>query len=99
MQLFARDPAGFSAVLLDLTMPGMSGEHVVPRLRALRREVPILLMSGYDRADGDGAAGHRGGERIPAQALHLVATRRAGEGARRRRVIAPFWPAQCGAAP
>ncbi|HWR54644.1 MAG TPA: response regulator [Bryobacteraceae bacterium] len=48
MQLFERDPAGFSAVLLDLTMPGMSGEHVVPRLRALRRDVSILLMSGYD---------------------------------------------------
>ena len=43
----------FDAVLVDLTMPGMSGAEVV---RALRRERPglaVVVCSGYDR-DGRG---------------------------------------------
>jgi len=38
-----------SLVLLDLTMPGLSGHETFKLLRALEPEVPILLSSGYDR--------------------------------------------------
>ena len=37
-----------TAVLLDLTMPGLDGEAVFRKLRALRSDVPVLLMSGYN---------------------------------------------------
>ena len=36
-----------SAVLLDLSMPRMGGAETFRRLRALRPELPILMMSGY----------------------------------------------------
>ena len=39
------------AVLLDLTMPGLSGEEVVRQIRELRPRVPIILMSGYDELE------------------------------------------------
>ncbi|HEY1341734.1 MAG TPA: PAS domain S-box protein [Bryobacteraceae bacterium] len=36
-----------SAVVLDLAMPGMTGDQVAPLLRARRPELPIILVSGY----------------------------------------------------
>jgi DNA-binding response OmpR family regulator len=34
------------AVLLDITMPGLSGEHVLLRLRALDASVPVVMLTG-----------------------------------------------------
>jgi signal transduction histidine kinase/CheY-like chemotaxis protein len=34
--------------VVDMTMPGMSGEETLHALRALRADLPILLSSGYD---------------------------------------------------
>jgi PAS domain S-box-containing protein len=34
-------------ILLDMTMPGMTTQEIVPALRALSPSVPILLTSGY----------------------------------------------------
>ncbi|HEV8247888.1 MAG TPA: response regulator [Polyangiaceae bacterium] len=51
------------AVLLDLTMPGMDGEAVFRELRAIRANVRVLLMSGFNEQDaiarfaGKGLAG------------------------------------------
>ena len=36
-------------VLLDMNMPGMSGAATLPRIRLLRPELPVLLVTG--RAD------------------------------------------------
>jgi len=41
------DPEGVQAVLLDLTMPHMDAEGVVRELRRLRKDLPIILSSGY----------------------------------------------------
>ncbi|MEZ4659295.1 MAG: response regulator [Caldilineaceae bacterium] len=38
-------------VILDLSMPGMSGEDVLQALRQLDRNIPIILTSGYDERD------------------------------------------------
>jgi signal transduction histidine kinase/ActR/RegA family two-component response regulator len=60
---FASDPAGIDAILLDLTMPEVGGAEVFREVRAIRPDVPVVLMSGYheDEAgaafDGDGLAG------------------------------------------
>ncbi len=35
------------AVVLDLTMPEMSGAQVLARLREIRPDVPVMLVSGY----------------------------------------------------
>lgn len=59
----AQEPGAADWVLLDLTMPRMSGEEVFRRLRERRPELPIVLMTGYSapeallRFRGAGLAG------------------------------------------
>ena len=45
--LFLQHHRDVDAVLLDLTMPGMSGEDVLRALRRIDAEVPIAIVSGY----------------------------------------------------
>jgi two-component system cell cycle sensor histidine kinase/response regulator CckA len=40
-----------TAVLLDLSMPRMGGAETLRRLREMRPELPILMMSGYTEED------------------------------------------------
>ncbi len=44
---FSAEPAGFDAVMSDLTMPGLPGDELARRLVALRPDIPIVLASGY----------------------------------------------------
>ena len=45
--VFAATPADFALVLLDLTMPGLSGEETLAALRGIAPGVRVLLISGY----------------------------------------------------
>lgn len=47
LEIFARAPGQFDAVLTDLTMPQLGGLELARRLRALRPDLPVVLMSGY----------------------------------------------------
>jgi len=47
------DRSAIDAVLVDLTMPGMSGADVVRTLREKKPGLPVVLCSGFDR-DGRG---------------------------------------------
>jgi PAS domain S-box-containing protein len=38
-------------VLLDMNMPGMTGAETLPRIKALRPELPVLMISGYSDQD------------------------------------------------
>jgi len=44
---FREAPEAIDCVLLDLSMPELSGEEVHRALVALGRDVPVVLMSGY----------------------------------------------------
>jgi CheY-like chemotaxis protein len=44
---FEKHAHEIGVVILDRTMPGVSGEETLDRIRAIRPEVQILLMSGY----------------------------------------------------
>ena len=44
---FRADPGAYGLVLLDLTMPRMSGEEVMVGLRAIRPNVQIVVITGY----------------------------------------------------
>ncbi len=48
---FRAQPHAFSAVLLDLTMPGLDGAEVLRVLRAINPDVRVLVMSGYSEQD------------------------------------------------
>ncbi len=49
LETFAREPDAFAFVLLDLTMPGLSGADTLTQLRDIRPSVRVILSSGYDR--------------------------------------------------
>jgi hypothetical protein len=51
VHLFRVSPLGFSAVLLDLTMPGLDGAEVLRALRTVNPAVRVLVMSGYSEQD------------------------------------------------
>ena len=51
LALFARRPGKFDCVVLDLTMPQMSGEETLARLRELRPGVPVVIASGFNPYD------------------------------------------------
>ncbi len=44
-------PDEFAAVLLDMTMPGMTGEETFRELRRLRPDLRIVLSSGYNQLE------------------------------------------------
>lgn len=64
VEKFAADPTGYVLVLLDLTMPQLNGEEVFRRMRRIRPEVRVVLMSGYSEQEaisgfvGQGLAGY-----------------------------------------
>jgi two-component system, cell cycle sensor histidine kinase and response regulator CckA len=45
--LFAADPRAFAVAVVDLMMPGLTGDEVIRRLRRLRPGLPVIIVSGY----------------------------------------------------
>ena len=46
-----RAPERYDAIVLDLSMPGMSGDRVLAEIRATRPDLPTLLSSGWAATD------------------------------------------------
>ncbi|MCG3125384.1 MAG: Sensor histidine kinase RcsC [Phycisphaerae bacterium] len=63
IDLFRRHAAEIDLVLLDLTMPEMSGEEVMQHIAAIRPDAKIVLSSGYSE---DETYERLSGERPPA---------------------------------
>jgi len=63
VRIFEERGSEIAAVLLDMTMPVMSGEEALVRLKSMRPDIRIVLSSGYNEADatrrftGKGLAG------------------------------------------
>ena len=51
ISVFEADVQSFSAILLDVNLPGIDGESTLERLRALRPELPCVFFSGGHRRD------------------------------------------------
>jgi PAS domain S-box-containing protein len=77
LELFKKIKNQLSLVILDLTMPYMSGEDVFEQMRQIKPEVPVLLTSGYSEQEiaprfaGKGLAGFI---KKPFNPIHLVNT-------------------------
>jgi len=62
-QLFEREPDAFTLVVMDLTMPHLDGAEAFARMRRVRPDVRVVLMSGFSEHDatitfaGKGLAG------------------------------------------
>jgi two-component system, cell cycle sensor histidine kinase and response regulator CckA len=50
LERFEADPARYSLVLTDLTLPGMSGEQMIAQMRGLEPKLPAIIASGYPYA-------------------------------------------------
>jgi PAS domain S-box-containing protein len=47
MTAFQEHPQDFDLVLTDMTMPHMTGAQIARKVKAIRPEVPVLLMTGF----------------------------------------------------
>ena len=51
IDVFRRHPGEIAVVLLDLSMPGMSGEETLPELRKIRPKFEVVVSSGYSESE------------------------------------------------
>ena len=52
---FDRDPDRYDLVVLDLSLPGLTGDAVLKRIRTRRPGVPAILSSGWAADDVENA--------------------------------------------
>jgi PAS domain S-box-containing protein len=50
IEALKQDTAGISVVILDVGMPGMSGQETLPRLLAINPRLCVVVSSGYSEA-------------------------------------------------
>jgi signal transduction histidine kinase/CheY-like chemotaxis protein len=60
IERFTEEPDEFDAILLDLTMPDVGGTEVFRRVRALRPDARVVLMSGYHEDEASSTFGEGG---------------------------------------
>jgi CheY-like chemotaxis protein len=51
LEMFEREPYAYDAILLDMTMPLMNGEEVLPLLRGIRPDIKVIVCSGYSEVE------------------------------------------------
>lgn len=51
LEIFERDPTAIGVVLLDMTMPVMSGEETLKRLKEICPDVLVIASSGYNEVE------------------------------------------------
>jgi CheY-like chemotaxis protein len=75
----ARIPdAGDEALILilsDINMPGMSGLELLPKAKAMRPDVPIIMITAYGDAETKRKALERGAEALLTKPIDFVSLR------------------------
>jgi CheY-like chemotaxis protein len=51
LRAFEENPAGFDLIITDQTMPHMTGIILAGKMRQVRDDLPIVLMTGYDQLE------------------------------------------------
>jgi CheY-like chemotaxis protein len=47
LEHFSQQPQEFDLVMSDFEMPGMSGKELAKQMKAIRPDIPIVLVTGY----------------------------------------------------
>lgn len=56
LEIFKKSPYRFDLVITDMTMPGMTGDRLAQNLISIRRDIPVILCTGYsEHITGDRA--------------------------------------------
>jgi CheY-like chemotaxis protein len=80
VDIFGEKASEISIVLLDLTMPLISGEETLRRLQSIRRDVKVVLTRGYNEAEaiqrfaGNGLSGFIQKPYTPTQLAEKIKT-------------------------
>ncbi len=51
LDAFREQPGAFTVILLDLLMPGLTGEQTLAILRTIQPDVRVLIISGFSESD------------------------------------------------
>ena len=62
-------------ILSDINMPGMSGLELLPEAKALRPDVPVIMITAYGDAETKRKALERGAESLLTKPIDFVALR------------------------
>ena len=62
-------------ILLDTNMPGMSGLELLPKAKALRPDVPVIMITAYGDADTKRKALENGAEALLTKPIDFVTLR------------------------
>jgi len=81
---FRENPQGWDLVVVDYQMPRLSGVEVCAALHAIRRDVPVLLVTGSSGAPSDEAAVALGFKGVLGKPFELEAFARSVREALRR---------------
>jgi CheY-like chemotaxis protein len=82
------DAAGVSIILIlsDINMPGMTGLELLPKAKAVRPDVPVIMITAYGDAETKRKGGRRGGAFYKAHRLWAAAQRNRYAGRMRRMI-------------
>ena len=71
------DAAGASIILIlsDINMPGMSGLELLPKARAARPDVPIIMITAYGDVETKRKALEKGAEALLTKPIDFVTLR------------------------
>ena len=62
-------------ILSDINMPGMSGLELLPKAKALRRDVPVIMITAYGDAETKRKAFEGGAEALLTKPIDFVLLR------------------------
>ncbi len=60
LELFQTKPDDFDLVITDMTMPDLTGDKLAVELMKIRRDIPVILCTGYSKKISDDTASEIG---------------------------------------
>ena len=67
--------ASLILILSDINMPGMSGLELLPKAKALRPDVPVIMITAYGDAETKRKALERGAEALVTKPIDFTLLR------------------------